>query len=75
MFNVKLMQVKQFGEDHVEHLFNASAPFSERMEATLATLSDQERAICLIKRLSVNYNRFMDALQHRNFDIIVVPCT
>ena len=69
------MQVKQFGEDHVEHLFNASAPFSERMETTLATLNDQEKGICLIKRLSVNYDQLMRTLQHRNFNIIIVPCT
>ena len=66
--------MKQFGEDHVEHLLNTSPPFSESKETALATLNDQEKAICLIKRLNAIYSRFMDALQHRNFDIIVTPC-
>lgn len=62
--------MKLFSEAHIERLLNSSVPFSKSTEATLASLNEQEKSICLIGRLSVIYSRFMGTLKHRNVNVI-----
>ena len=50
-----------FGKRVYERAVNSSTPL-----ASVATLSEQQWTICLVDRLRITYNHFMDTLRDRD---------